>query len=846
MRSRFRAWYSVFFAVFYLFPLALPLEAQAPLAPGIWAGKAGRKRVSASPLTAAAVALTAEKLHQSLGPWARAKSVAPPRVSDGQPSSWELALHEGNGTPVFLSNGTPQLGAAKPAAPLSPARSQALALDFIDAHRRLFRLQRPRAELDPGAVVADAGGRFHVAFQQHFGGIPLWGCDLVVHLLPDGTPYAVNARYVPTPLQDSDLVPAIGPDRAIHRALGHLRAVDPDRSLPPALGQLLGYDGPVATQYLRLEPGAQVPHLVWHVEVRPRLGERWYCFVDAHTGRVLEAYNAAPTQGPVVATALDLGGQPQRINVYEVADSFCLLDGSRAGPAVEIDLVDDPLATVLNNPFGSIFTLDARHRDLSFLDRVFHVSSSDNSWSDPVAVSAHYYTNLVFEYFSTVHGRRGLDGRDGTVFSIIHVTNEGRALDNAFWNGGVIAYGDGDRLFAPLAGALDVVAHELTHGIVAHTLGLEYRFQAGALNESLADIFAAMVDRDDWLLAEDVANPGVFPSGAARNMADPHNGGQRGDFFWQPAHMDEYVELDLSQDNGGVHINSGIPNRAAFLIAQALGREKTERIYYRVLAARYLNRRANFTDMRRAAALAAQDLFGDNGPEVQAVLAAFDEVGIEGGIGALPAADRPRFEGEEWIAAINADAGDRSLWLARPEIESDGDLVQLTSTQVRPNTGNPISVSADGALILFVDEDNFIRAIDSDGAGETIVSDAGDWSSIALSPDGTRLAATTVFRDSTIFIFDLVDPQASKRVRLYNPTTQEGVRTYTIRFADALDWTGDGRFLVYDALNSIPRDEGRPIEFWTINLLEVDSERIPPLLGQAETGVGAVKSALVC
>ena len=468
-----------------------------------------------------------------------------------------------------------------------------------------------------------------------------------------------------------------------------------------------------------------------------------------------------------------------------------------------------------------------------------HVTSSDNTWNDPVAVSAHYHASRVFDYYFDTHNRLGLDGRGRTIFSVVHVTNDDQPMDNAYWNGGIIAYGDGNSLFKPLAGALDVAAHEMTHAIIGYTVDLDYRFQSGALNESLCDVFGALVDRDDWQIGEDVAKPSVFPSGAMRDMVDPHNGFEPDSPFWQPAHMDEFVDLPLDQDNGGVHLNSGIPNRAAFLIAEGLGREKTERIYYRILDARYLNRRANFVDMRLAATRAATDLFGDSSSEVLAVLAAFDQVGIQGLVGVRPAADRAPFVGEEWIAVINAEPGDRSLLLVRPEITSDSDIIQLTDTQVSTRTGSPISTTTDGSLLLFVDADNFIRTIRPDGSEETVLTDTGEWSSIALSPDSTRLAATTVFRDSTIFLFDLIDPEASKQVRLYSPTTQEGVRSYITRFADAMDWDADSRILLFDNFNSIPREGSRSIEFWNINFLDPDSEVILPLLtNQFPEGIG--------
>ena len=94
-------------------------------------------------------------------------------------------------------------------------------------------------------------------------------------------------------------------------------------------------------------------------------------------------------------------------------------------------------------------------------------------------------------------------------------------MDNAFWNGEFMGYGNGNQGFKPLAGALDVAGHEMTHGVIENTARLEYRNQSGALNESFADIFATLIDRDDWTLGEDVVKSNVFPSGALRSLENP-------------------------------------------------------------------------------------------------------------------------------------------------------------------------------------------------------------------------------------------------------------------------------------------------------------------------------------
>ncbi|MFP6642519.1 MAG: neutral protease, partial [Candidatus Latescibacterota bacterium] len=181
---------------------------------------------------------------------------------------------------------------------------------------------------------------------------------------------------------------------------------------------------------------------------------------------VVDAYNATTTDGPATASAIDLKGVRQTLNVFDVEGTFVLIDGSR--PMFVATQPD-----VIGNPRGAIVTLSAENQDLTRFTSIAHVVSGDNSWSDPVAVSAHVNMGAVFEYYLQTFGRLSIDGRGGSMFSVIHVTNEGRPMDNAFWNGVFMAYGDGNVAFEPLAEALDVAAHEMTHGVIQHTVNLE-------------------------------------------------------------------------------------------------------------------------------------------------------------------------------------------------------------------------------------------------------------------------------------------------------------------------------------------------------------------------------------
>jgi Zn-dependent metalloprotease len=217
----------------------------------------------------------------------------------------------------------------------------------------------------------------------------------------------------------------------------------------------------------------------------------------------------------------------------------------------------------------------------------------------------------------------------------------GEEYDNAFWDGTRMVFGDGDgEVFAPFTRSLTVIGHELTHGVTELTLGLVYQGQSGALNESISDVFGVLVeqhalgqsaDEATWLVGAELfldRSTGL----ALRSMRAPGTA-YDDDVLGkdpQPGHMDDYVETQ--EDNGGVHINSGIPNRAFVLAATAIGGAAWEgagRIWYDVLESGSVRADCDFPAFARATIDAAAARYGEDASEVAAVQAAWEGVGIE-------------------------------------------------------------------------------------------------------------------------------------------------------------------------------------------------------------------------
>jgi len=207
----------------------------------------------------------------------------------------------------------------------------------------------------------------------------------------------------------------------------------------------------------------------------------------------------------------------------------------------------------------------------------------DGPTGDPDVDRVYDAFGATWGLYFDVFGRNSYDDSGATLTGTVHY---GVGYDNAFWEGSQMVFGDGDgSLFVSFTSAIDIIGHELTHAVTQFEAGLEYSGQSGALNESLSDVFGSLVkQRDagqtaeeaDWLIGAGIFGPEV--TGAAlRSMKEPGTA-YEDDVLGrdpQPAHMDNYVETD--SDNGGVHINSGIPNHAFYLFAVALGGYAWER-----------------------------------------------------------------------------------------------------------------------------------------------------------------------------------------------------------------------------------------------------------------------------
>jgi Zn-dependent metalloprotease len=250
---------------------------------------------------------------------------------------------------------------------------------------------------------------------------------------------------------------------------------------------------------------------------------------------------------------------------------------------------------------------------------------------------AYDYSGSTYNFFRDIFDRNSIDTRGMKLDSTVHY---GEDYNNAFWNGTQMVYGDGDGdIFQRFTKSIDVIGHELTHGVTQYEAALEYEGQAGALNESFSDVFGSLVkqyslkqnaDKADWLIGSGLFTKKIKGI-ALRSMKEPgtaYNDPTIGKDP-QPGHMKNYVET--TDDNGGVHINSGIPNRAFYLTAKELGGyawEKAGKIWYVTLTER-LRERSDFQKAAVSTIEVSENLFGRGSKEQKAVQKAWKMVGLK-------------------------------------------------------------------------------------------------------------------------------------------------------------------------------------------------------------------------
>ncbi|MEQ1745403.1 MAG: M4 family metallopeptidase [Saprospiraceae bacterium] len=743
-----------------------------------------------------------------------------PLALPSQPMTADIETEHGeNGLPVFFHGRTPASESTDPSLPIG-LRALAYAASLQPAG-----LQQPADEFAVFSSHQDEQGNWHVRLNQVFKGVPVYGGQVVAHT-KNLAFESLNGRYYPTPRLAS-VVPGMDAETALQRVKEKLGAV---KTAWSAEERLLVGGKELQTELVVYHPrrDLEAERLAWHIVVYPNLLSRKVFFVDAVTGEIIHHFdhtcsigNAGSCQnhendgqapaagGPVTASGLDLKNVSRSFGAWMEGTTNYLIDAGQ--PMFNLGASQMP-----DEPVGGIMTLDAQNTspEVQTSFKFGHITSGSLIFGNKNAVSAHWNAVQSYNYFLSVHGRNSINGNGGNIISLINVSeSDGTSMGNAFWNGGAIWYGNGGTEFFELARSLDVSSHEMTHGVIEKTANLEYQDESGALNESFADIFAVCIDTLNWKLGEDIVRPGTTTNNCLRDIQFPKNGTPQ-----QPDHYSDKYTGPL--DHGGVHINSGIVNRAFYLFAShaAVGRAKAEKVYYKALND-YLVKSSQFVDCRLAVIQAANDLYGS--PVANAAADAFTAVGIVGN------------QGGNYFGLLNVNPGigtfacKNNASTKAELILGSGSPLGTLFTKSGVTIASRPSATDNGQQVVFCTSDGHVIGVDivfNNPGGFTWQSDTISfspiWRNVAISRDGRFLAAVTKFVDNRIYVFDIPDPLgASAQFFLYNPTYSPDQITGEVQFADALEFDYSGEYIMYDAYNDLDNGLGQDLSYWDIGFL---------------------------
>lgn len=477
-------------------------------------------------------------------------------------------------------------------------------------------------EYDVKRVEIDELRMAHTHVQQKINGVPVWEGEAIVHLKADG-----ELSLITDALKDGVTVetrPTLTEGDALFAAKRMYRG----------------------SRFLTEEPRIQL--YIYRGEDRDRLAYRVemprldgteetavpVIFVDAHTGEKVFEYNNLQT-----GSGSSLYSGTVTIDTSSAGSTFYMEDLTRRQGTFN-----------MNNTGNETTGTGGTQSRFTGTDDIW------NATAERAGVDAHWGARWTYDYFKNVHGRNGINGSNGPgttsagansgislVASRVHF---GTSYNNAFWFNNQMSYGDGDGVnFGPLV-TLDIAGHEMTHGITQYTAGLTYANESGALNESMSDVFGALVESysrggvvngDTWKIGEQAYTPGTSGD-ALRYMDNPHLAGNGG--YTADDDPDHYAERYTgTADSGGVHINSGIGNKAFHLVAAGgthhrsgvtvtgIGTADAGRIWYRALTV-YMTSSTNFSGARTATLNAATDLFGSSSAQWTTVATAWCAVGV--------------------------------------------------------------------------------------------------------------------------------------------------------------------------------------------------------------------------
>ena len=676
----------------------------------------------------------------------------------------------------------------------------------------------------------------HTRFKQFHKGLEVLGAEYILHS-KNGNLKMANGLIISN--LNVDVNPLLNEQQAFSKALENVKGktykwiTEPETFTKP--------EGILAISSKEMKMTTESMKLVYRFDIYVENPvARFYVDVDAKTGEIVNKYNRLHTSD-VSAT----GNSSYNGTVSFTADytgSNYRLRQSADGNGIQT--FDMNNGTNYNNSNDVVS------------------NSSNFGNTDQTAVQAHWSAEQTHKYFMQSHSRNSFNGNGGIIKSYVHYSSN---YVNAFWDGSRMTYGDGDGTsYGPLV-SLDIVGHEITHGVTEYSANLVYSYESGALNESFSDIFGESIEyfatgSNDWQMGTDI---GIGGSGAIRSMDNPNS-------FGDP---DTYHGTNWyfgSGDNGGVHYNSGVQNKWFYILSagetgtndnndsysvSGIGIEDAAKIAYRNLSV-YLSTNSQYDDARDGAIQSAIDLFGSGSAQEIAVTNAWYAVGVgseyQGGGGDTTPPS---------ISSVNATAVTTSsatiTWTtnegATSQVQYGTTTSYGSSTSVNSNYNTSHSrslsglsdattyhyrvISIDAAGNSSTSSDNTFTTNSTGGGSGDVEPNNGFSTAGQLSPGTLINGFISSSSDEDYFVFttseagdihiELANFPGDYDVYLYNSSQSELAKGYTVNDPEIVDYTANsaGTFYVrvdgYNGANSssddyelmvtfTPEDNGNP------------------------------------
>jgi len=643
---------------------------------------------------------------------------------------------------------------------------------IAESHRSLFGLGANGAIT--GAKVSCANDICATRLTKSFNGLPAWDHELTVSS-KEGTIFAVKGAFHEPRLSGPGVYSS--DQSAFKAAIGQYFSVQ-SNSVQLTNTPELGIAKLGAVDYYA--------YLLRGVLVQ---GAPYDIFVDAETGNVASTLSQVVESVAASGTALD--GSNVDFQATQSGANFHMKD-----PRFPLGYSTSVLSWNANSPV------------------IIQSSSSTSGWPAS-AVSALKFTEDSVNYFKENHQFDAVNTKGASLTIVVDLNRE-NASYNSYSNEMTLGVGEGSigKEGLSFAASNDVVGHEITHGIVASTSGLLYQYQSGALNESFSDFFGSMIDGDDWLLGEDLLSPA---GKALRSMVNPSDA-----LSSQPSHFSDYYSLPntKSGDWGGVHIFSGIPNRALYLLAEGLtaeglgtsiGREKAANLAFKTMIG--LTTRASFDEAAEYMASLAQVEYPDDASIYDATVLAWKSVGLpqeaserssisSAGVTAKDVTAVAYLKPYYSTSSVSPSENKYTVYVqgflnSNPEFSADANDFISTGGYAKFTRPLLFNLADDQVGVLYQRKvSNSYYLWQGSDYAEIKISDGSTIAGIDYSQD-SELFAVSGLNTNEIAILSL-DLGTAVLHEISIPSTDPNAEVKPVTFIDAVRFDPTGRFVVFD------------------------------------------------